>query len=325
MKAVPDPDKLKQFLISAPTLSPDLVGCCLLDQLNEDAWQCRAKALQVVASLGRANGCEVHRKWWSEDAETVEDLQALAAEDPRSNVRSQAQRALSALEINTSSLINTNDNAGGGRKSSQRSDKESSKGNAGTVDLLGELGGRDEVEKAQSQAVLTDIFGDSTKSTALSPTNNDNISDGCGATTFLDEITNVPAAPATVDHGGTGGLVGVIDTSQPPQHNPPPVPVNTAATAQSGASDLLFQGMSIDGTVAATGDNVDLLGTVGGKSDSVSSLSTNTQSATGTGTALNNPNKGSDLPGQIGCLSTTTSGASTTAAQAAWRLGLWLH
>ncbi len=322
LKAVPDPDKFKQFLIDAATLSPELVGCSLLDQLNEDAWQCRAKALQVVAGLGGSSGCEAHRRWWAGDAETVEDLQALAAGDPKGNVRSHAQKALMALKIDTSSLISTAGTSSG-PASSQTNIKGSGSGSAGGADLLEGFGGSAEQEKAPSQAALTDIFGDAASNSAPSKSNT-----GSGSMSLLEEMGNIPAVPVTTGQGESGGLVGIIDTSQSPQHSPPPVPMNTAATAQSDTSDLLFQGMSMNGTGAAissvagggarSGGSIDLLGALEGKSDTISPLSTSTTAATGTDVAVYSSNAGSDLLGKVGGTptATTSSGGSTTAAKA---------
>mmetsp|Transcript_16816 Transcript_16816/g.25277 ORF Transcript_16816/g.25277 Transcript_16816/m.25277 type:complete len:704 (-) Transcript_16816:165-2276(-) len=97
MKAVPPQDKLASFLSAAPTLSAELVGTSLLDCLNSDSWQSRAKALAVVGSLGVSSGCGSHSSWWKENG--ADDLFAVAAGDSKASVRSQATKALRALGI----------------------------------------------------------------------------------------------------------------------------------------------------------------------------------------------------------------------------------
>lgn len=96
MKAVPPQDKLNKFLTSAPTLSPEIVGSCLLGQLNEDTWQTRVKALMVISSLAMASGCEQHRIWWS-DEERIEEITTICQSDSKASVRTQASKTLRAI------------------------------------------------------------------------------------------------------------------------------------------------------------------------------------------------------------------------------------
>jgi hypothetical protein len=96
MKAVPPQDKLATFLNTAPTLSPDVVGSCLLNQLNEDAWQTRVKALMVISSLALAKGCAAHKTWWC-DPDRLEELRTVNQSDSKASVRSQAGKTLRTL------------------------------------------------------------------------------------------------------------------------------------------------------------------------------------------------------------------------------------
>ena len=96
MKAVPPQDKLAKFLKAAPTLSADLVGTCLMNQLNEDSWQTRVKALMVVSSLCLANDCTTHMRWWS-SSDQIEELTTISRSDPKASVRSQASKTLRNL------------------------------------------------------------------------------------------------------------------------------------------------------------------------------------------------------------------------------------
>jgi hypothetical protein len=101
MKAVPPEDKLKAFLESAPTLSPDLIGACLEAQLNEDAWQSRVKALIVIASLAANRSCLEHAQWWKAEERQAE-LVSIAQQDSKASVRAQASKTCQSLGIHAS-------------------------------------------------------------------------------------------------------------------------------------------------------------------------------------------------------------------------------
>lgn len=95
LKPVPPEDILKQFLTAVHTLSPEVVGSCLADVLNSDAWQSRVKALIVIAGIARTN--DSHKTWWIENGS--EDLSALASGDGKVAVRTQAGKTLAALGL----------------------------------------------------------------------------------------------------------------------------------------------------------------------------------------------------------------------------------
>lgn len=100
LKAVPPEDKLKEFLSASVTLSSDVVGECLLQLLNSDAWQTRTKALIVIAKLARAPNCDAHVAWWKREA--IDDIQALLSDD-KAGVRAQAAKTLKVLNVDSSS------------------------------------------------------------------------------------------------------------------------------------------------------------------------------------------------------------------------------
>lgn len=95
LKAVPPKDLLKQFLVTVHTLSPEIVGLCIIDVLNSDAWQSRVKGLLIIASIAKAN--EAHRVWWVENGS--QELALLASSDMKVAVRNQASKTLSALGL----------------------------------------------------------------------------------------------------------------------------------------------------------------------------------------------------------------------------------
>jgi hypothetical protein len=95
LKVVPPEDKLETFLTAAQTLSPDLVGPCLIDELNSESWQSRTKALIVIASLAKAKGCFAHSAWWVGQSDIIRTM----ANDPRTSVRTQALKCMRALKI----------------------------------------------------------------------------------------------------------------------------------------------------------------------------------------------------------------------------------
>jgi hypothetical protein len=232
LKAVPAPDKLKQFLADSSTLNPDLIGCCLLDQMNEDAWQARSKALQVVSALAESPNCAAHRKWWADDAETLDDLRSLAGKDPKAKVRTSAVGALKALGVPTEDLVSF---TGGG--------KAAGGGTGGTGDLLDGFGD-DSNTAATDNAALADIFGGG----ALAPAST------AAAAGILDMFDSMPPVGTTA-----GGAVGVIDTSQAPLNAPPQAPANSAATMQS--NNDMFAGMSMGSAAAVSAaGGTDLLG-----------------------------------------------------------------
>ena len=99
LKPVPPEDKLQAFLNVAPTLSSDVIGSCILDLLNSDAWQSRTKALQVISSLANAPGCEVHNEWWKANIDEIKGL----LNDDKVNVRNQASKTLKLFDIDVGS------------------------------------------------------------------------------------------------------------------------------------------------------------------------------------------------------------------------------
>lgn len=88
LKPVPPEHKLQDFLLAAQTLSPELVGNCLADVLNSDAWQSRVKALIVVAALVLNKECSAHADWWRANVELVRALLS----DAKAGVRTQATK-----------------------------------------------------------------------------------------------------------------------------------------------------------------------------------------------------------------------------------------
>eukprot|EP00981_Chlorochromonas_danica_P012261 scaffold4731_cov175-Ochromonas_danica.AAC.7 len=93
LKAVPPDSVLQEFLQKAPTLSSELVGNCLIDSVNSDAWQSRIKALIVIASLIQAKDCSAHEEWWKDQLDVLRGLLA----DSKAGVRSQAAKTLRLL------------------------------------------------------------------------------------------------------------------------------------------------------------------------------------------------------------------------------------
>lgn len=94
LRPVPPEDKLQELLDSAPTLSVDIVGNCLLDVLNEESWQSRTKALIVIAKLVKLSDCPAYQQWWLDRADIVESLQT----DPKAGVRTQAVKTFRAID-----------------------------------------------------------------------------------------------------------------------------------------------------------------------------------------------------------------------------------
>ena len=96
LKPVPPEDKLQAFLVTVITLSPDVVGNCLLDVLNSESWQSRSKALQVIQSVGKTRGCSKFVDWFTSNA--ADDLVGLL-NDSKSSVRQQAEKTLKILKL----------------------------------------------------------------------------------------------------------------------------------------------------------------------------------------------------------------------------------
>lgn len=101
LKPVPPEDKLLQFLTAAPTLSPDIVGNCLADNLQSDQWQTRTKSLLVIAALVKTTSCQAHADWWLENVEEVRVL----LQDSKANVRTQAVKTLKAIGVEVSAPL----------------------------------------------------------------------------------------------------------------------------------------------------------------------------------------------------------------------------
>lgn len=95
LKPVPPEDKLQEFLLAAPTLSVDVVGNCLADNLQSDNWQARTKTLLVIAALAKAGSCQAHVEWWQSN---VSEINALL-QDSKANVRTQTVKTLKALGV----------------------------------------------------------------------------------------------------------------------------------------------------------------------------------------------------------------------------------
>jgi hypothetical protein len=93
LKPVPNEQKLAEFLNTAPTLSAELIGSCLLDSMNSDSWQSRTKALMVTLQLIQAINCGSHEGFWHHH---VEDVRALL-QDNKAGVRTQASKLMKAL------------------------------------------------------------------------------------------------------------------------------------------------------------------------------------------------------------------------------------
>lgn len=95
LKPVPPEDKLQEFLLAAPTLSVDVVGNCLADNLQSENWQARTKTLLVIAALAKAGSCQAHVEWWQSN---VAEINALL-QDSKANVRTQTVKTLKALGV----------------------------------------------------------------------------------------------------------------------------------------------------------------------------------------------------------------------------------
>lgn len=93
LKPIPSEAKLKDFLIAATTLSPDLVGECLIEVLNSDNWQSKVKALIVISHLVVARDCAGHLEWWISN---LEEIKALTS-DSKASVRVQANKTLKVV------------------------------------------------------------------------------------------------------------------------------------------------------------------------------------------------------------------------------------
>lgn len=95
LKPVPPEDKLQEFLMAAPTLSVDVVGNCLADNLQSENWQARTKTLLVIAALAKASSCQAHVEWWQSNASEINAL----LQDSKANVRTQTVKTLKALGV----------------------------------------------------------------------------------------------------------------------------------------------------------------------------------------------------------------------------------
>lgn len=101
LRPVPAEDKLLELLNSASTLSEEILGNCLLDVLNDEAWQSRTKALIVISRLVKLPDCPAHQRWWAERADVVESLQS----DPKAGVRTQAVKTLKAIDPSATGTV----------------------------------------------------------------------------------------------------------------------------------------------------------------------------------------------------------------------------
>lgn len=93
LKPVPQESKLNDFLGSASTLSPSIIGSCLLEELQSESWQSKAKALLVITSLVQHTGCEAHLNWWKNNTEEVYNL----TQSSKSGVRGPAAKAYKSI------------------------------------------------------------------------------------------------------------------------------------------------------------------------------------------------------------------------------------
>eukprot|EP01038_Epipyxis_sp_PR26KG_P006052 gene6052-8333_t len=100
LKPTPNEEKLSQFLINSKTLSEGLVGSCLLDVLNSDAWQSRVKALIVISNLVSMKDYPNYYKWWSTRSDEVISL----LKDSKSGVRTQAAKTLRAMGVSEETI-----------------------------------------------------------------------------------------------------------------------------------------------------------------------------------------------------------------------------
>jgi hypothetical protein len=118
LKPIPPEQKLQEFLASATTLSPDVIGNCLLDILcnNEASWQSKIKALIVIANLSLSkNNCPNHSEWWK--IPEHHDQIRILCNDTKASVRTQAAKTLkivsgihsSTYPASSSSLIGGGD------------------------------------------------------------------------------------------------------------------------------------------------------------------------------------------------------------------------
>lgn len=107
LKPVPPEQKLKEFVSSAQGLNEEVVGNCLLDVLNSDAWQSRTKALIVIANLVKIPNYPAHLTWWQGQ---VEEIQSLLS-DSKAGVRTQAAKVLRAMGVDTGAVAGTTSTA----------------------------------------------------------------------------------------------------------------------------------------------------------------------------------------------------------------------
>ena len=98
-------EKLKSFLLIAPTLNPEIIGTCLIELLHNDSWQTRYKALVVITNLSESVHLTNHYNWWKNHTQEVERL----IYDSKNSIKTQAKKAHSLL-VNNNSNINESDN-----------------------------------------------------------------------------------------------------------------------------------------------------------------------------------------------------------------------
>lgn len=232
LKVVPPEDKLETFLIAAQTLSPDLVGPCLVDLLNSESWQTRTKALIVITSLAKAKGCFAHNMWW---VGCADELKAMAS-DTKSSVRIQAAKCLRALKIADSVASSENVTAG--------VESVSSPATTSTFSLLDDTDYPNQQPQLQQQPPqqqqsfqqhpvndMSDMFaGMSVAGTSVSGTSASTVSVPSLLDSFSVTTPSQPIATSGFDFLGSGPVASVSQypVASPVSYSaPPPVPTNT--------------------------------------------------------------------------------------------------
>eukprot|EP01035_Chromulina_nebulosa_P017401 gene17401-22950_t len=103
LKPVPNDELLSNFLSTVSTLSSDIIGNCLLDILNNDAWQSRNKGLIVLSGICSNYNNISHIDWWKNNGlDTILDI---SSHDSKATVRSQANKTLRVLGVNSNGSL----------------------------------------------------------------------------------------------------------------------------------------------------------------------------------------------------------------------------
>jgi hypothetical protein len=222
LKVVPPEDKLDAFLIAAQTLSPDLVGPCLIDELNSESWQSRTKALIVVAALAKAKGCFAHSAWWVGQSDTIRAM----GSDVKTSVRTQALKCMRALKIPSSITAPGAGNSG----------LVANVDNSDEALLIDD--GPSEIISANSlrQPLQNDMFAGMNTNVGVSKDDCDGLFSGLSVSSGSPEVPSRPpqfaeysvpnSAPVPVaPPAGVFDFLSDVGTTVEPQQPPPPVPV----------------------------------------------------------------------------------------------------